>query len=98
MRGLGLSWLWVLAGTSDADLSMSHAACFYKMLVGFEILKKLRIMEAQHPVSQELERFMQLHSILSLDDLLAINNEDLLEMDGFGWKLMKEVLDLRVLD
>ena len=52
-------------------------------------------MEAQYPLSQELERFMQLHSILSLDDLLAISNEDLLEMDGFGWKLMKEVLILR---
>ena len=52
-------------------------------------------MEAQKTLSQELERFMQLHSIMSLDNLLAISNEDLLEMDGFGWKMMKEVLTLR---
>jgi len=27
--------------------------------------------------------------------LLAIENEDLLQMEGFGWRMMKEVLSLR---
>ncbi len=46
-------------------------------------------------ISPELDRFMQQNELLSIDALLAIENEDLLQMPGFGWRMMKEVLSLR---
>ncbi len=48
-----------------------------------------------HNISPELNYFMQLHKIVSLDELLSIKNENLLKMEGFGWRLMKQVLSLR---
>ena len=48
-----------------------------------------------HNISPELDYFMQLHKIVSVPELLSIKNEDLLKMDGFGWRLMKQVLSLR---
>jgi hypothetical protein len=47
------------------------------------------------PISPELEVFMKLQKFSSLAELLAIDDEDLLAHDGFGWRLMKEVLGLR---
>lgn len=47
------------------------------------------------PISPELEAFMKLQKFSSLAELLAIDDEDLLALDGFGWRLMKEVLGLR---
>ncbi|MBK8600829.1 MAG: hypothetical protein IPN80_10045 [Flavobacterium sp.] len=47
------------------------------------------------PISPELEDFMKLQKFSSLAELLAIDDEDLLALDGFGWRLMKEVLGLR---
>ena len=38
---------------------------------------------------------MKQNELLSIDALLSIENEDLLQMDGFGWRMMKEVLSLR---
>ena len=46
-------------------------------------------------ISPELEDFMKLQKFSSLAELLAIDDEDLLALDGFGWRLMKEVLGLR---
>ncbi len=46
-------------------------------------------------VSAELARFMEENEITSIDALLTIENEDLLQMPGFGWRMMKEVLVLR---
>lgn len=46
-------------------------------------------------ISAELQRFMKLHKILSLMLLLQIEDEILLEMDGFGWRMMREVLEFR---
>lgn len=46
-------------------------------------------------ISSELELFMEENEISSLDAMLAIENEDLLQMEGFGWRMMKEVLSLR---
>jgi hypothetical protein len=46
-------------------------------------------------ISPELERFMEENELSSIDALLAIENEDLLQMEGFGWRMMKEVLSLR---
>ena len=45
--------------------------------------------------SPELQVFMNLHQIKTLSALLEHDNVTLLEMQGFGWRLMKEVLDLR---
>jgi hypothetical protein len=46
-------------------------------------------------ISPELEFFMKLNEIPDTIALLAISNEDLLQMNGFGWRLMKQVLGLR---
>lgn len=46
-------------------------------------------------ISSELQRFMDLHKIPSISELLLINDEALLAMDGFGWRMLKEVLKLR---
>ena len=45
-------------------------------------------------ISPELEKFMNLHQ-LTLTALLSHEDAALLAMDGFGWRLMKEVLELR---
>ncbi len=45
--------------------------------------------------SPELAVFMTYHHIVTVALLLKIDNEDLLQMEGFGWRLMKEVLQLR---
>ena len=47
-------------------------------------------------MSPELEFFMKQNKISSVIELLSIDNEELLEMNGFGWRLMKEVLSLRL--
>lgn len=46
-------------------------------------------------VSPELKEFMSIQKIPSVAALLVIDNEHLLEMEGFGWRLLKEVLGLR---
>ena len=45
--------------------------------------------------SPELAVFMEHHHISTVSLLLKIDNDALLQMDGFGWRLMKEVLQLR---
>jgi hypothetical protein len=52
-------------------------------------------MEDDIEISPELECFMEKHSIGSLFLLLEIEDEVLLKMDSFGWRLMREVLVLR---
>jgi hypothetical protein len=46
-------------------------------------------------ISPELDFFMKRNKIPDTIALLAISNEDLLQMNGFGWRLMKQVLGLR---
>lgn len=46
-------------------------------------------------ISPELQEFMNTQKIPSVIDLLVITNERLLGMEGFGWRLLKEVLQLR---
>jgi hypothetical protein len=46
-------------------------------------------------ISPELQRFMELYKILNLTSLLQIEDEILLGMAGFGWRMMREVLELR---
>lgn len=49
----------------------------------------------QEVISPELQEFMDTQKIPSLVALLVIDNERLLGMEGFGWRLLKEVLQLR---
>jgi hypothetical protein len=51
--------------------------------------------QIEKSISPELVRFMEENEISSIDALLTIANEDLLQMEGFGWRMMKEVLSLR---
>jgi hypothetical protein len=45
--------------------------------------------------SSELQAFMFINKIESLEELLSISDEVLVEMPGFGWHLLKEILLLR---
>ena len=49
----------------------------------------------QEVISPELQEFMNTQKIPSVADLLVIDDEGLLGMEGFGWRLLKEVLQLR---
>ena len=61
--------------------------CYFKIFIVNEKNEKR--------ISPELERFMEQNELSSIDSLLAIENEDLIQMEGFGWRMMKEVLSLR---
>ena len=61
----------------------------------FRIYQKDSIMKNETVISPELQRFMGMHKILNLISLLQIEDEILLGMDGFGWRMMVEVLTLR---
>lgn len=52
-------------------------------------------MKKEKSISEELLQFMKFHKIETIASLLQIEDEKLLEMDGFGWRLMREVLELR---
>lgn len=52
-------------------------------------------MKNEIEISPELKRFMDYHKLPNLESLLLIDDEDLLKMDGFGWRMMYEVLNLR---
>lgn len=52
-------------------------------------------MKNETVISPELQRFMELHKIPNPILLLQIDDEILLGMDGFGWRMMREVLELR---
>lgn len=52
-------------------------------------------MEETTTISPELQRFIELHKIPNLISLLQIEDEILLGMAGFGWRMMREVLELR---
>lgn len=51
--------------------------------------------EKWESISPELEDFMQLQEFASSEEMLQVADEELLALEGFGWRLMKEVLQLR---
>jgi hypothetical protein len=61
----------------------------------FVYLKKDFVMKEATTISPELQRFMDLHKIQTISELLVIKDETLLATDGFGWRMLKEVLKLR---
>lgn len=58
------------------------------------ILKNKIMNDIPVVISPELQEFMDIHQIPSVAALLQIEAEQLLKMEGFGWRLMKEVLKL----
>jgi hypothetical protein len=75
---------------------MSHAVVCTKTKMGFfRISLKEFDMKNETQISPELKGFMDLHQIVNLDGLLQIEDEVLLGMDGFGWRMIREVLELR---
>jgi hypothetical protein len=92
MRGLGLSWLWVLAGTSDAD-----DRCPTQLVYSCLASQKINLMDKQNDKqpSSELQAFMLINKIESIAELLSFTDEVLIEMPGFGWHLLKEILLFR---
>ena len=96
MRGLGLLELWVLAGTSVAGDRCPTLLFIPKPKWGiFSLILKRLSMKNDTVISPELQRFMEMHKIPNLISLLQIEDEILLGMDGFGWRMMAEVLTLR---
>ncbi|MNY80006.1 hypothetical protein D3C86_2208810 [compost metagenome] len=45
--------------------------------------------------SPELLTFMKFNNLQTLAELLSIADEDLLKMRGFGYRILKEILQLR---
>ncbi len=45
--------------------------------------------------SAELQAFMLVNNIQTIEELVALADEALVEMPGFGWHLLKEILLLR---
>lgn len=45
--------------------------------------------------SPELVNFMEINKIQTVEELVALTDEVLVEMPGFGWHLLKEILLLR---
>ena len=52
-------------------------------------------MKNESKISPELKRFLEYHKMPNLTSLLLIDDEILIKMDGFGWRMMREVLLLR---
>ena len=42
--------------------------------------------------SEEMMEFMKLNNLTEFSEVLKIKAEKLLEMEGFGWRLMKEYI------
>jgi hypothetical protein len=45
--------------------------------------------------SSDLQTFMEVNNIDTLEELLLISDEELIAMPGFSWHLLKEILLLR---
>jgi hypothetical protein len=60
-------------------------------------VKKIVLMQEneQNRPSDKLQAFMVLNNIQSVAELVALDDEVLVEMPGFGWHLLKEILLLR---
>lgn len=52
-------------------------------------------MENEKKISPELQHFMTLNKISSVEALLQVKEENLIKMVGFGWRILKELLKLR---
>ena len=61
----------------------------------FYMHRQLQIQDIREELREEMQQFMALHEIEHLVQVLAVPDEELLEMEGFGMRLMAEVQKLR---
>lgn len=50
--------------------------------------------EEQKDLQADLERFMALHGIVTLQEVIAITPAQLLKMDGFGYRLLNYLIGM----
>lgn len=51
--------------------------------------------EEEKDLQADLARFMQWHKIDSIQDVMAMEPAELLKMDGFGYRLLNYLIDLK---
>ena len=83
--------LWVLGGTSVADDRCPTQVVFATLYCRIIFM----ITSLEFTPSTELLTFMKLNNLKTLAELLTISDEDLLKMHGFGYRILKEILQLR---
>jgi hypothetical protein len=57
--------------------------------------REIQLNDIREETREEMQQFMTLHEIEHLVQVLQLPDEDLLEMEGFGMRLMVEVQKLR---
>jgi hypothetical protein len=57
--------------------------------------REIQLNDIREETREEMQQFMTLHEIEHLVQVLQLQDEDLLEMEGFGMRLMVEVQKLR---
>ncbi|MEO6301600.1 MAG: hypothetical protein ABIP51_00380 [Bacteroidia bacterium] len=87
MRGLWfISWL----GPLPVPLLLITNCPRYFFVAGLN----RNMMSQQNPqieIEDELQRFMMLHGFNSVEEIKKIQVEELLKMDGFGWRIAKKI-------
>ncbi|MBI2722471.1 MAG: hypothetical protein HYX39_09875 [Bacteroidetes bacterium] len=51
--------------------------------------------EEQKDLQADLERFMALHGIITLQEVIAIAPAQLLKMEGFGYRILNYLIGMR---
>lgn len=83
--------LWVLGGTSVADDGCPTQFVYIPLCCRIYFMKTY----VEFTPSTELLAFMKFNSLQTLAELLTIPDEELLKMRGFGYRILKEILQLR---
>ena len=96
MRRLGLLELGCLPVPLLLVIDVPRCCLWqYQTGIFFVYYKKYTHMENETVISPELQKFMKLNNIEKLQDLLIIEDKYYLEMAGFGWRILREILELR---
>lgn len=88
--GFSLLGVWALGG---ACLPIAECPTLI-----FYMHRELQIQDVREELREEMQQFMALHEIEHLVQVLRAKDEDLLDMEGFGMRLMVEVHRLRQLN
>ena len=96
MRRLGLLELGCLPVPLLLVIDVPRCCLWqYQTGIFFVYYKKYTHMENETVISPELKQFMTLNEIQDIKDLLLIEDEHYLKMIGFGWRILREILELR---
>ena len=84
--------MWkVPGGTAVLNLLIAHATFLWP-----GINKSMMSQDTEtKDLEIDLKRFMELHDIPSVEDILQLNASDLLKMDGFGYRLLNYITGLK---